>query len=137
MESLFLEVTVEEFLKEFVLGPQPPSTKKFEFRVEMESEHKMCSGLCTSLNKTLANVNDEPRRLSAKITGHWPDLTVDAGDDEEENAKQPNLCIYPSAPEATATYTLSDDMIANSTYPDLKKHEALSGGSPGPRYQYL
>ncbi|OBZ73978.1 hypothetical protein A0H81_06530 [Grifola frondosa] len=127
MRSLLVEVTVDKFLKEFFDGPHPPSTKNFRFVVDTGSKKTLYLGLCKGFNEAMAKVKCKEGRHAARITCHWPDLTTDAGPEEKGNMKQPDICIYPSTPEAIAAYTLSDDTIANSTYPNMKKTRGSFG----------
>ncbi|OBZ73570.1 hypothetical protein A0H81_06520 [Grifola frondosa] len=73
----------------------------------------------------MAKVKHKEMRHAAKITGHWPDLSFDAAN--KKNMKQPDICIYPSTPEAISAYTLNDETIAKSTYPNLKKTRGSFG----------
>ncbi|OBZ73912.1 hypothetical protein A0H81_06523 [Grifola frondosa] len=127
MQSLLVELTVDKFLEEFVDGTHPPDTKKFQFVVDTGSKKTSYLGLCKGFNEAMAKVKHKEKRHAARITCRWPDLTTDAGPEEKRNIKQPDICIYPSTPEAIAACTLSDDTISTSTYPNMKRTRGLFG----------
>ncbi|GBE81226.1 predicted protein [Sparassis crispa] len=108
MHDHIVEVDFEEFMQEFVPGPNPSDEERAKFKsfecVKLDGlEVDMYPGLCEVFQSVLDIVPDGG--LTARDTGEYPDMTG-TEDARDKNITRFDIGIYPTTEAAKAAYDI-------------------------------